>query len=190
MKRPIAFELDGSLSRVRRRDSAKLEQSIRYVSHRQASASGVSNAHEVVAEIESLGLSVTEADVHEFLQSSHEFEFLDSNWYWYPPAPPDRNRLRNVSRKMLSVSAVIPLPDLREGIRRHYRVRTSRGLGTWPLIVPPKAVLLNFYKSHPEFSVDSEGVPYLLLYLWTIAGNLILLNKFLLMLFDQLQARS
>lgn len=143
-------------SRIRRTDSANSERLIRTTAHRQAGASGASNVAEVVAELRANGVTVTEEAVHSYLSSNNEFEFLHSNWFWFLTAPVERNRLRNVSRKILSVSSHVSIAELREGVLRHFRARSNRGLGTWPLVVPPRAALLAFYRSHPEFVISPQ----------------------------------
>jgi hypothetical protein len=67
-----------------------------------------------------------------------------------------RDRLRNITRKMLSVAAPIELSSLREGVRREYRYRGHRGVKTWALLVPPRSVLRCYYKAHPEFEIDEN----------------------------------
>jgi hypothetical protein len=125
------------------------------LAYRQAGASGVSNILEVSAELQSLGISETSERVRETLRAYSDVQFLDEDWFWHPAGLPDRNRLRNVSRKMLSVASPIELTELREGVRRFFKYRRSRGLSTWPLIVAPRAILEAFYRAHPEFTVDS-----------------------------------
>jgi hypothetical protein len=83
-------------------------------------------------------------------------EFLEPSWFWNPSGKPERNRLRNFSRKMLSVATPIDIQVIREGVRRAYRYRTWRGLGAWPLVVPPRSVLRQFYETHNEFSIDQD----------------------------------
>lgn len=158
--RTVSFEVaqdPAGATRVRKRDSGRIDAAVRTTAHRQASASGASNVEQVVAELQSNHIQASVEHVLSYLASSSEFEFLDAAWYWYPSAPQDRNRLQNLTRKMLSVASPISVGELREGVQRHYHVRSSRGISKWPIIVPPKAVLLKFYSSHPEFSVDADG---------------------------------
>jgi hypothetical protein len=149
------YEIVGA--RIRRADSSVPEGQIHTIAHRQATASGASNIEQVVSELALNGSTVSKEDVRTFLGLSRDFEFLDENWYWFPSAPIDRNRLRNITRKILAVAAPVGLAELREGVHRHYRVRRARGTAGWPLVVPPRTVLAKFYAAHPEFSIDSEG---------------------------------
>jgi hypothetical protein len=109
---------------------------------------------EVVSKMQS---SLEEKDLRRFLQDCPEIEFLNEDWLWHKDGLPSRNRLRNVTRKMLSVASPVHVSELREGVQRHYRIRRTRGHARWPLLTPPRAVLEAFYRAHPEFSVDSAG---------------------------------
>lgn len=106
----------------------------------QASASGVSNLMEVVG-IQKKGMSVSEDDVRQILKVLSVAQFLSDDWFWRPSGLAERNRLRNVSRRILSVSSPINVSVLREGVRRVYAVRRTRGSAKWRLIVPPRNVM-------------------------------------------------
>ena len=124
------------------------------VAYRQAHASGASNMREVVAEITANNITVDEGAVRHVLQEFSEVQFLEEGWFCHRPANPERDRLRNVTRKMLSVASPIDLGVIREGVRREYRYRGHRGVKTWALLVPPRSVLHAYYEAHPEFIVD------------------------------------
>jgi hypothetical protein len=124
------------------------------VAYRQAHASGASNVAEVVAEIRAGNIIVDEDAVRHVLRRLSEVQFLEEEWFCHRPANPERERLRNVTRKMLSVASPIELGTIREGLRRHYRYRGHRGVKTWSLLVPPRSVLRAYYEAHPEFIVE------------------------------------
>jgi hypothetical protein len=124
--------------------------------YRQAHASGASNIGEVIAELAAEKLAVDEKAVRYVLREFSEVEFLEEDWFCHRPANPERDRLRNVTRKMLAVTAPIELSVLREGLRREYRYRGNRGVDGWTLLVPPRSVLLAYYKTHPEFTVEDR----------------------------------
>jgi len=128
------------------------------IAHRQAGASGASNIEEVLAEASAGGLDLDADTVREVLTSYSDLEFLEDDWFWYPKGKLERNRLRNVTRKMLAVASPIHVSVLREGVWREYRYRGARGLGTWPLIVPPRSVMRRFFEVHPEFTINQEGL--------------------------------
>lgn len=129
-----------------------------YTAHRQAQASGASNIAEVVAELHSKKLVVAEEIVLHVLRELSDVRFFEDQWFCRRPPNPNRDRLRNVTRKMLSVASPIELGEVREGIRREYRYRGHRGMKTWTLIVPPRSVLRNYYQTHPEFVIDGDDV--------------------------------
>jgi hypothetical protein len=159
-RRPRPFEIDFSsgVARVVIEDRQDLERMSLSVACKQAGASGATNVQEILAEVVSKTHSnLEEKDLRRFLQDCSEIEFLSEDWLWHKDGAPGRNRLRNVSRKMLSVASPIHVNELREGVQRHYRIRRTRGHGRWPLLTPPRTVLEAFYRAHPEFAVDSAG---------------------------------
>jgi hypothetical protein len=124
------------------------------VAYRQAHASGASNAGEVLDEMRAKGTAVNEGAVRHVLREFSEVQYLEDEWFCHRPANPERDRLRNVTRKILSVASPIELGIIREGLRREYRYRGHRGLKTWSLVVPPRSVLRAYYDLHPEFIVE------------------------------------
>jgi hypothetical protein len=128
------------------------------IAYRQAEASGATNVQEVVAETVAKGVSAEEEEVRDILTSFSGAEFLEEDWFWRPDGKPQRNRLRNLSRKMLAVATAVSLETVREGLRREYKFRGSRGLGTWPITVPPRSVLRRLYERHPEFVIREDVV--------------------------------
>jgi hypothetical protein len=128
------------------------------VAYRQAHASGASNVAEVVAELQSSGVTTDEAAVRQALREFSEVEFLEQDWFCHRPDNPERDRLRNVTRKILSVASPIELGIIREGVRREYQYRKHRGIKTWSLLVPPRSVLREYYRAHPEFTIDENDL--------------------------------
>ena len=128
------------------------------IANRQAEASGVSNVSEVSAELEAARISEAPESVRAILNTYSDVEFFDEDWFWQPKTGIDSNRLRNLTRKMLSVATPIDIGDIREGVRRVFKYRRTRGNSGWPLIVAPRAILTAFYKAHPEFVVRDELV--------------------------------
>lgn len=126
--------------------------------YHQAEASGVSNIQEVVSELSSKGVDLEEEEVRNALARFSQVEFLEDDWFCYRKGKPDRDRLRNVSHKMLSVAAPMELAVLREGVRREFRYRGYRGLRTWPLIVPPRSMLKSYFEGHSEFEILSDSL--------------------------------
>jgi hypothetical protein len=159
--RSETFEIDNSIGvpRVVIEQRREIERVTLSVACRQAEASGATNVQEVLAELASRKKAgASEDNVRRLLKECREIEFLNEDWFWYATGIPDRNRLRNVTRKMLSVTSPIHVGEVREGVHRYYKIRRTRGLGSWPLLTPPRAVLQEFYRRHPEFSIDSTGL--------------------------------
>src|SRR5439155_21877019 len=85
------------------------------LSYRQSIASGVTNVQELAAEAYVRGLGASEAEVREVVLCLAEVEILEGSWFWHASGRSDRNRLRNVTRKMLSVTNPITIRERREG---------------------------------------------------------------------------
>jgi len=159
--RALSFEIENSVGspRVIVEKRRELERAALSVACRQAEASGATNIQEVAAELGSRGYTGIDHEIiRRFLSHCVEVEFLNADWLWHKVGIPDRNRLRNITRKMLSVTTPINVGEVREGVHRHYKIRRTRGISSWPLVTPPRAILQEFYRVHPEFSIDAEGL--------------------------------
>jgi hypothetical protein len=128
------------------------------VAYRQAHASGASNVREVVAELHSFGGTADADAVRHALTEFSAVQFLEEDWFCHRPENPERDRLRNVTRKILSVASPIELGVIRDGVRREYLYRKHRGIKSWSLIVPPRSVLRAYYEVHPEFIIDENDL--------------------------------
>jgi hypothetical protein len=117
---------------------------------RAAGRVGVSNLEEVHAELAASGHEYSPEGLSRILYSSRKVEFLEDGWFWMPDIPPERNRLRNVTQRMLSVTARLEVGTIRQGVRRRYRFMRID-------VVPPIAVLRAFYATHPEFILNGDG---------------------------------
>jgi hypothetical protein len=158
--RPIPFQIEsyGDHERVVLQHTEGVSDLLR-IARKQAGASGSSNVKEVLAEAASRSIRLlSERELTDLLGAQSGIEFLEGDWFWCTSTPSVRNRVRNVSRKMLSVASTIHISSIREGIRRHFRYRGSRGTSEWPLVIPPRAVLARFYQVHPEFVINGEGM--------------------------------
>ena len=123
--------------------------SILGAARRETGKVGVSNIDEVQASLQSGGDVFPEDVIRRLLGASSRVEFLVGDWFWMPDIPPDRNRLRNTTRLMLSVTPRLGLASVRQGLRRRYK---------WQHIdvVPPLDVLRAFYTAYPEFTIDED----------------------------------
>ena len=133
------------------------------IARKQAGASGATNVSEVVEQLQQTQLiqlievEITEEKAHRLLKSHKDIKFLTDGWFWMPGIAAGWNRLRNVARKMLAVTAPMNISAIRGGLRRVYFFRNSTSTArTWPLRVPPTAVLTEFFKQHPEFGIDER----------------------------------
>ena len=128
------------------------------IARTQSGASGATNVSEVLAQIESEeGISIDLKRAGALLTNLEEIEFLDDQWFWMPGIPKERNRLRNISRRMLSVASPINVSKLRGGVRREFSFRNSAGSPKWTLLAPPVNIMTEWYRRHPEFVVDENN---------------------------------
>jgi hypothetical protein len=156
-KPSIFLQTVGSRTIVAATEISNADEILR-IALRQTQASGASNVGELTAELRSRRVATDEKAVGHVLREFSDVQFFEGNWFGRRPDNPERDRLRNVTRKMLSVASPIDLMTLREGIRREYRYRGHRGGKTWSLIVPPRSILRSYYQVHPEFLSDENDM--------------------------------
>jgi hypothetical protein len=136
---------------------ASAETTIR-IAHALARTSGASNVLDVLAEAGGrYEVETTEEQVRQVLQRYGDVEFLDEQWFWCPSRSNDF--LRTVSRKMLSVASPIEIVVLREGIRRAFKFRGISAARMWRMPkVPPRNVLAQYFRAHPDFVLGDGGM--------------------------------
>lgn len=101
---------------------------------------------------------LTEDEVRKNLTSCPGCVFLNEDWFWFPEIHEGRNRLVNITKRILSVASPQDLPTLREGIQRAYRYRAKSNDRYATLTVPPLAAMRIFYRHHPDFTIDDDSV--------------------------------
>ena len=148
------FTVDRAREAVVTDATAEISGAIAQIARKQAGSSGATNLQEVIAQLVKQGAEIDEERAKRYLQTVSEFEFLEDDWFWCPRGKIARNRLRNVTRKMLSVASPIKVSTLREGLKRVYKYRESTS--SWPLAVLPRSVLRPFYQAHPEFVLRED----------------------------------
>ena len=102
------------------------------IAYRQAEAPGASNVQEVVSELLSKGVKVEEEEARGVLDRFSHVEFVEEDWFCSPRGKLERDILRNLTEKVLSVAAPLQLSVLLEGVRREFRYRRYHGLKSWP----------------------------------------------------------
>ena len=134
----------------------RIAREVYVVARRQSDASGASNVEDLAAELARSEAMIEPADAREILKLQRGIEFLDDDWFWRADSSPTRNRLRNVTRRMLAVASPIGVAQLRDGLKRAYKFRDTGTRRAWPLVVPPRSVLVRCYDAHPEFEIDEK----------------------------------
>ena len=119
---------------------------------------GVNESAEKMEPFDADRQPINEDDVRRILATNQNCEFLDQDWFWFPGLPEGRNRLENIVKKILSVTSPQRISNLREGVRRAFKFRSSSNIRYRSLTVPPHSVLGRFLERHPEFRVDAESV--------------------------------
>jgi hypothetical protein len=126
------------------------------VAYNQARARGATNIEQIANEVGiEHGSDLSLPQVREILKLYGEVEFLTEDWVWRPGQLKDT--VRNITRRMLSVTAPLDVSHLREGIKRVFRYRAISAHRNPLFTVPPREVLLAYYRAHPEFVVLDSG---------------------------------
>ena len=94
------------------------------------------------------------------LDQTQGLHWLDEQHFWVEH-PAGRNRIVNLSQRVLSVHSPQTISSLQEAVRRTFTWRSATGADT-PLREPSRDVLRLFYVSHPAFDVDGDTVTSLL----------------------------
>lgn len=125
-----------------------------------AGQAGVSNVFQVVRALRDSGCKCDEESVAHILRTFSAFEFLDEDWFWALDIKDKRNRLYNVTRKILSVVRPQDIHSIREGVRRAYHWRASSQEQYRLLSVPPVRILRAYYERHPDFLVNGDQISF------------------------------
>ena len=98
----------------------------------------------------------SEDDIRRVLRGYKECEFLGEDWFWFTDIPEGRNRLTNLTKKILSVASPQPVSSVREGVRRAFSYRSKTTARYRGLTVPPQSVMANFFQRHPDFRLNQD----------------------------------
>lgn len=150
--RPDTFEIERTPKGERVVTSPMLASAaqITLVASRQSDSFGASNLAELVSALIDQGMNMPEEQAREVLNEYSNAEFLVDDWFWMPNRSPNRNRLYNVSRRILGVASPLDVATIRDGARRSYRFREVA-------LIPPRSVMTAFYQAHAAFAVDADG---------------------------------
>lgn len=138
-------------------------RSVSTMARRLAGANGAFSIFHAKRECAKLGTEIDEERIRNVLGSIPDFISLDSerDWWRVKGLPDGRDRLVNLSKKMLSVASPLSIKTIRDGVNRAYRGRASSNSHFRDsLAVPPVEVLHSFFEHHEEFSVDDGLVSY------------------------------
>lgn len=137
---------------------AKVIQRVPRLARKLAGQSGVTSIFQVAEVLREEGFEVDEIQIRRTLRGGSNFEFLSEDWFWATDVKDSRNRLCNITRKILSIASPQNVLGIRDGVRRQYRWRISSHAQYKTLTVPPLLVLEAFYKKHPSFRVEDNMV--------------------------------
>lgn len=136
----------------------QLVQMIPTMAYKLAGQSGATNVFQMRFALESKGHNIEESELRRLLHTNKKLDFLDSDWFWCPDVPIERNRLRNVTRRILSVNTPQSLQNIREGARRQYRYRATSHARYKTLTLPPIETIKTLFFRHPDFKVENNFV--------------------------------
>jgi hypothetical protein len=126
-----------------------------------AGANGAFSVFHARRECDKLGAGMNEERIRDLLSALSDFIPLDDERDWWRASglPKGRDRLVNLTKKMLSVASPLKVKTIRDGVFRVFKWRAashSRFRDT--LVVPPVAVLASFFEHHEDFSLDDDSV--------------------------------
>lgn len=113
----------------------------------RARAAGVCNCDSLLAELEWSDRWESDDLMADLAEAG--LAGLESGWICHPGAP--RDRLANLTRKMLTACGSLQIDDLMDGLVRQVRVRRLPEL-------PPRTILLAYLRRHPDFAVEGNTV--------------------------------
>jgi Sigma-70, region 4 len=122
---------------------------ITLLASRQSDSFGASNLAELISALKDQEVEVSEEQAREVLRLYSNTVFLNDDWFWVPNKSSNRNRLHNVTRKILSVVSPLDVTTIRDGTRRSYRFREVT-------LLPPRGVMTAFFEAHPAFAVEPD----------------------------------
>ena len=129
------------------------------IAKKQCGASGATDITEVLDQARSEGLAFEEERASRLIRNLPDLHWLEDEWFWSSSIPINRNRLRNVARKMLSVTSPIHAKKIRIGMRRVAAWRNSTvGEQRWPFRAPPTNIVHQLLEQHAEFDVNHIGL--------------------------------
>lgn len=137
----------------------KLYELLKRSAKKLSRKSGVSNIYQLIGTLNNIDVVIPEEDCRKILTQISEILFLDDIWFWFSNDNDRRNRLYNVTRKILSVTMPQSIPEIREGLKRTYKFRNSSGMCD-NLIVPPSFILMKYFDKHPSFEIENDLVKY------------------------------
>lgn len=137
---------------------ARQMSEIATIARKLAGQCGVTNIFQVVDNASKQDIELDEEIVRRVLKSFERFVFLDDDWFWATDIPVNRNRLINVTKRILSVVSPQSILSLREGVRRAYRGRALSSARHRGLLVPPNVILRKFYETNTEFNISNDKV--------------------------------
>lgn len=127
------------------------------MARRMSGSGGAARLSDLSERLTQDGLPTSVESVGAILRGSPNVRFLGNDWVWFPDLPPNRSRLRNLTRRMLSVVSPIHVSRLREGVKREvFYINSVKG--GWPVIVPPEDILKRYYADHREFTISDNGL--------------------------------
>jgi hypothetical protein len=121
-----------------------------------SNANGIATMDQLMRRLQLDGVDQTLIRV--LLEADRNFHWLGTNAFWSVHAP-GRNRVVNISQRILAVNDRQRLEDMQEGIEREFNFRISTGAGRLAdLCTPSTDQLRQFYASYPAFILEGDWV--------------------------------
>jgi hypothetical protein len=129
------------------------------VARKVSERNGAAELRQVRQELSLAGYELDRSLVREVLAVRRDVHWLVDDWVWAEHGR-GRNRLVNTSLRILSAHQPQTMTDMIGGVERAYSWRnsTSGASRRFALELPPEDVVEAFYRGHPLFSVDGDGM--------------------------------
>lgn len=133
-------------------------QAITRIARILAGKSGVTSIFQVHEKLAESHSNVDESSLRKTLHACQNVSFLTDDWFYVTDIKDGRNRLFNVTAKMLSVTPRLTVRSIRDGVKRTFRWRTLSNKRYSDIVLPPVDVIKRYLEVHSAFRVDGENV--------------------------------
>lgn len=154
----LSIETSGNQRILVKNNVGPTVQAIARIARILAGKSGVASIFQVYEKLAASHSTLDEDSLRKTLHACQNVSFLTDDWFYVTDIKDGRNRLFNVTAKMLSVSHRLSVRSIREGAKRTFRWRTMSNKRNSDIVLPPIEVVRRYLEVHSAFRVDGDNV--------------------------------